>query len=149
MYRDTPDAWDAISKGAGAFSGIAAAAVDGLAGIMKSQDFKISREDVYRIALNLRQFSDQQAQSRLGQLGKQASSLDQYAKHTRTIAPEYSLGEYISGGVDKLELLPIPNVAPTRSVIQQAQDAVRAPTPTQQLRTRPNLRPVNGGPYRP
>lgn len=153
MYRDTPDAWDAISRGAGAFSGIAGAAVEGLAAFMKSEDFKIRREDYYRIALNLRQFADQQARSRMDQIGGQARELDSFARRTKSIADDYSLGDYISGGVDELRLLPVPKVAPTPTVIDQARQVIGADTPTEQLgtrrlqsapTTRKPTRPVNG-----
>lgn len=156
MYRDTPDAWDAISNKVGGFSGVA---LDAVAGLMKSEDFKLSREDAYRIALNMRQFSDQQAQGKLTQLGSQTQQLQQLAHHTRSIPDDFSLGDYVTGGVKELKLLPVPPVAPTpANAAERAVSSITGrpyseqPAGTQfRLRHPPprrGARPVNGGvPY--
>lgn len=148
MYRDTPDAWDAISNKVGGFSGIA---LDAVAGLMKSEDFKLSREDAYRIALNMRQFSDQQAQGKLTQLGSQTQQLEQLARHTRAIGDDFSLGDYVSGGVKELKLLPVPPVAPTpANAAERAVSSITGrpssqPAGTQFRLSRPRrgARPVN------
>lgn len=151
-YRDTPDAWDAISSGAGAFSGIAAAGVDAVAKLFKSEDFKMKREDVYRLALNMRQFAEAQTKARMERLGGQTQQLQGLARQTRALPADFNLGEYVSGGVHELPLLPIPQAAADTGLVDQARNLVDTPTEaigTQRLSSGPTTRrraprPVNG-----
>lgn len=135
MYKDAPDVLDAVAQGApsigailGAARGPAGAAIgDSLGGLvgaitngMKAKDFQVSREEYNRIALNLKKFTQTYGTDRMTRLSDQARQLDQFARQTGAIPDDYSLGQYISGGVNELKLTPVPQVP----AVKQASDAV-------------------------
>lgn len=125
MFETAPNMLDAVSQGAptigailGARGGPGGAAIgDTIGGLvgslvsgLKSKDFKISREEYNRIALNMRQFTKQYASERMGRLGAQASQLDGFAKQVGAIPQDYSLGDFVTGGVKELRMLPTPTM---------------------------------------
>lgn len=131
MYRDAPDMLDAISQGApglgaiiGARGGPAGAAIgsqlgDIIQGIttgVKAKDFQVSREEYNRIALNMRKFTKQFAADRMSRLGQQAQALDNFARRLGAIPDDYSLGDYVTGGVKELRFAPSPALRQTPSV---------------------------------
>jgi hypothetical protein len=151
MYRDSPDMWDAATQGSNAFRSIpvvgdATAEVIGavVTGI-KSADFKITREDYNRFALNMKDFSDRFTRQKMEQLGTQAQTLDQFARKTRTIADDYSLADYISGGVRDLKLQPVPKLP--AAVVPDAPPSARQPSqrisPPSWSRPTTRTRPTN------
>lgn len=156
MFRDTPSAWDAVSQGTSiAGNGLVGKAIQAggaaLSTLMNSRDFKVSREDYNRIALNIRKFSEQRAAARLEQLGTQAQQLDAVARKTGSIPDDYSLGDYISGGVKELRVLPVPPLLQNApDLVDQASDVFNTATerlstgPTTRRGPRRAARPVNG-----
>ena len=116
FYKDSPDAYDAITQGSQALRSIpvvggAAEAVAGaITTAIKSKDFQLTAEDYNRIALNLREFSAKQANDRMQRLGTQAKSLDTGARNIGAIGQDYSLGDYVTGMVRELKLTPVPTI---------------------------------------
>lgn len=128
MYRDAPDMLDAIAQGApaigailGARGGPAGAAIGGSIGDIiqgvttgvKAKDFQVTREEYNRIALNLRKYSQQYAQQRMQRLGEQSVALDSFARQTGAIPEDYSIGDYVTGGVKELKFAPSPQLPST------------------------------------
>jgi hypothetical protein len=126
FYKDSPDVLDAVSNGAGAIGSILGAARGGAGGAavggevgnivaaitngMKAKDFALTREDYNRIAFNMRKVTSQYGGARMQTLSQQAESLNGFARQTGAIPQDYHLGEYISGGVKDLKLIPVPQM---------------------------------------
>lgn len=123
MYRDSPDVLDALTQGAGGIGAILGAArgpagaavgnelgtiIGAITGGIKSKDFQVSREEYNRVAMNLKRTAQQYGQQRMQRLSTQARDLDTFARSTGAIPQDYSLGDYISGGVKELRLTPVP-----------------------------------------
>lgn len=166
MYRDTPDMLDAVTQGSNALAGIpggvgvAAAAggdiIKALVTGVKSKDFVISREDYNRIALNMRSSSQKQSQDQLSRLGNQAMQLDGFARQHGMFTDEFSLQDYITGGLRELTLAPAKTVpvtkpAPRADNVSVNQPGILMPVVSglngssrliDRLR-RPNARPTN------
>jgi hypothetical protein len=124
LYKDAPDVFDAVGQGTEALSHIpvvGGAAKDIAGGIltyMKSQDFKVTKEDWNRIALNMKSFNTNYTQKKFEQLGQQADNLNTFAQKQGMLPQDYSMRQYVSGGVKNLNFLPAPNVptaAPKRT----------------------------------
>jgi hypothetical protein len=135
FYKDSPDVLDAVTSGAGAIGSIvgarggpAGAAIGGevgnivgaLTGALKAKDFVVTREDYNRIAFNMRKVTQQYGGQRMNTLAQQAESLNSFAQQVGAIPQDYHLGEYVSGGVKELKMLP----APQMPAVQQSTDAV-------------------------
>lgn len=89
--------------------------------VADTDEFKITREEYNRIALNIRTVTQQYGQKRLQEIAQQAQGLDNWAKQVGVIPADYSLSEYVSGGVRELAVAPainIPNIQPTDSKVQ-------------------------------
>lgn len=133
LFRDAPDAMDAVTQGAqglgalGAPGALIAAGVEGISTFFKSKDFKISREDYNRIALNMKKYGQLLGTQRITRLGEQAQQLEGFARQTGAIPADYSLGQYISGGVKELRLNPVPQYQPPRDPIAPAAPTRNAP----------------------
>jgi hypothetical protein len=108
MFKDSPDLMDGLTEGVGALNSVAGGIVGGLATMLKSQDFKVSAEDYNRLALNSQKYADMYTVQKNERLGSQARELDTWGKKLGVIPEDYSLGEYISGGEEKLRTLPNP-----------------------------------------
>jgi len=130
LYKDAPDVFDAVGQGTDALSHIpvvGGAAKDIAGGIltyMKSQDFKVTKEDWNRIALNMKNFNTNYTQKKFAQLGQQSDNLDAFAKKSGMLPSDYSMRDYVSGGVKDLNFLPAPNVptnAPKKPARSQQQ----------------------------
>lgn len=94
---------------------IIAAIAKGGKAIIDTDEFKVSREEYNRIALNIRQVTQQYGQKRLQEIGQQAAGLDNWARSVGVIPGDYSLRDYVSGGVSELQVAPavsIPSVQP-------------------------------------
>lgn len=72
--------------------------------VADTDEFKISREEYNRIALNIREVTRQYGSQRLQELGQQAQNLDTWAKQVGVISNDYSLRDYVSGGVKELSI---------------------------------------------
>jgi hypothetical protein len=139
-YKDAPDWLDAIGQGTsglgnlGKYGGIAGDIIGGIATAVKAEDFKVSREDFNRVAMNARKIADQITNERLTTLGRQASSMDDWAKENGVIQVESSLADYISGGEKELRFTPRMQLNSPQQA-QQVQSSVvpRMPTPTQRV----------------
>jgi hypothetical protein len=112
--------------------------------VVDTDEFKVSREEYNRIALNIREVTRQFGMQRLQEIAQQAEGLDQWAKQTGTIPADYSLRDYVSGGVKDLRVAPaisIPNIRP----LDSKQPTTRSAPPWQpqsqgpMQRTRPQI----------
>lgn len=95
--------------------------------VADTDEFKITREEYNRIALNIRQVTQQYGQKRLQELSQQAEGLDAWARQVGAIPEDYSLRDYVSGGVRELRVAPeisIPNIRPVDT--KQQTSAVRS-----------------------
>lgn len=134
MFKDNPEGfWAGLAAGgAGTIVGSIAQGVDVL---MDTEKFRITREDFNRLALNARQTSTQYGEQRLREIAQQAQGLDKWAKQVGAIPADYSLAEYVSGGISKLAVSPEANIStiqPTDTKTQSS--AVRSAPPWQQPR---------------
>lgn len=139
-YKDAPDWLDAIGQGTsglgnlGKYGGIAGDVIGGIATLIKSEDFKVTREDFNRIAMNARKIAEQITNDRLTTLGRQASSMDDWAKENGVIQVESSLADYISGGEKELRFTPrLQLTSPQQAQEVQSNVVPRSTTPTQQV----------------
>jgi hypothetical protein len=128
FYKDAPDVLDAAREGSGALSKIpvvgeaASDIVGALISAVKANDFKLTPEDYNRVALNMKGFNEKYATRKMDQLGQQARNLDNGARQIGAIGPDYSLADYVSGGVKELQLTPVPKYTPPT-----VKEAPRAP----------------------
>lgn len=86
--------------------------------VADTDEFKISREEYNRVALNIRQVARQYGQQRLQEISQQAAGLDDWGRRIGAIPSDYSLRDYVSGGVKDLQIAPavaVPNVRPLTS----------------------------------
>lgn len=140
MFRDDPNGFLA-GVAEGGEGTIVGAIAKGTKTWLDDEEFKITREDYNRIALNARKVTRSYANQRLGQLQQQASSLNQFAQRAGAIPADYNLADYVSGGVNELQLAPEMKVstptAPARNTQWTPQQQTRPP----QLppRTRPQV----------
>lgn len=91
--------------------------------IVEADDFKITREEYNRVALNIREAAKLYGSQRLQEISQQAQGLDNFARQVGAIPSDYSLRDYVSGGVQELMIAPeisIPNIKPVDTK-QQAQ----------------------------
>lgn len=115
MFRDNPEGfWAGLAAGgAGTIVGSIAQGVDVL---MDTEKFKLTREDFNRLALNARAVAQQYGAQRLQEIAQQAEGLDAFARQVGAIPQDYSLRDYVSGGVQELQVAPaisIPNIRPS------------------------------------
>lgn len=115
MFRDNPEGfWAGLAAGgAGTIVGSIAQGVDVL---MDTEKFKLTREDFNRLALNARQVAAQYGAQRLQEIAQQAEGLDSFAKQVGAIPANYSLRDYVSGGIKELQVAPAisaPTIQPT------------------------------------
>lgn len=117
FYKDNPNTLDAISQGSqalGSMFGVVGKAggelVSAITNGINSEDFVLTRADVNRVAYNMLQLSEQMTSARMARLGESAKQLNAFAKQTGAIPQDYSLGDYVTGGVKELRLTPIPNI---------------------------------------
>lgn len=114
MFRDNPEGfWAGLAAGgAGTIVGSIAQGVDVL---LDTEKFKITREDFNRLAINARKVTQQYGQQRLQEISQQAAGLDNWARSVGAIPSDYSLRDYVSGGVSELQVAPaaaVPSVRP-------------------------------------
>lgn len=139
MFRDNPEGfWAGLAAGgAGTIVGSIAQGVDVL---MDTEKFKLTREDFNRLALNARKVAQQYGAQRLQEIAAQAEGLDAFARQVGAIPENYSLRDYVSGGVSELQVAPaisIPNIAPTDTK-----------QPSAAVRSAPQWQPRTSGPPR-
>lgn len=113
--------------------------------VADTDEFKITREEYNRIALNIREVTRQYGQKRLQEIAQQASGLDNWARQAGVIPSDYSLVDYVSGGVKDLSVAPAVNIPSIPSQAQTAPTTLRSNTSWQQRssgplrRSRPQL----------
>lgn len=139
MFKDNPEGfWGAMAAGgAGTIVGSIAQGVDVL---MDTEKFKLTREDFNRLALNARKVAQMYGNQRLQEIAAQAEGLDNFARQVGAIPENYSLRDYVSGGVTELQVAPaisIPNIAP-----------VDTKQPSAAVRSAPQWQPRTSGPPR-
>lgn len=139
MFRDNPEGfWAAMAQGgAGTIVGSIAQGVDVL---MDTEKFKLTREDFNRLALNARKVAQMYGSQRLQEIAAQAEGLDNFARQVGAIPENYSLRDYVSGGVSELQIAPeisIPNIAP-----------IDTKQPSAAVRSAPQWQPRTSGPPR-
>jgi hypothetical protein len=108
--------------------------------VADTDEFKITREEYNRIALNIREVTKRYGQQRLQEIAQQAEGLDAWARQVGAIPQNYSLRDYVSGGVRELQVAPeisIPNIRPTDTKEQ-----------TSAVRSAPAWTPRSSGPPR-
>jgi hypothetical protein len=106
--------------------------------VADTDEFKVSREEYNRIALNIREVTRRYGEQRLQEIAAQAQGLDQFARQVGAIPENYSLADYVSGGVRELQVAPeisIPNIRP-----------IDTKQPTAAVRSAPTWQPRSTGP---
>lgn len=103
LYRDDPSGLESLVRSVPVIG-------DGLGDLIKQEDYKLTREDYNRIAIEMKRSNERYSQQRMQRLGEQASSLDAGARRIGAIAPDYSLRDYISGAKRELQLTPVPTL---------------------------------------
>jgi hypothetical protein len=131
MYKDDPNGLLNGLSELGSTGSEIGAIVGGLAKLGKSvadqDDFKITREEYNRIALNIRKVTQMYGQQRLTEIGQQAAGLDDFGRRVGLVPQDYSLADYVSGGVSDLKIaapISIPNIRPLDT--KQPSPAVRS-----------------------
>lgn len=128
MFKDDPNGFLA-GVAEGGEGTIIGAIAKGTKTWLDEEEFQVSREDYNRIALNARRVTRQFAEKRLAEIEQQAGGLDQFAKQVGVIPQDYSLRDYVSGGIRELSVAPaidIRNIQPTDSKAPSSSTA-RAP----------------------
>lgn len=149
MYKDDPNGLLNGLAELGSTGSEIGTVIGGLAKLGKSvadkDDFKISREEYNRIALNIRKVTQTYGQKRMMEIEQQATGLNDFGRKTGLIPQDYSLADYVSGGVRELQLAPaaIPNIRPLDT--KQPIAARRTPSwtpPRRQQIVAPELQPL-------
>lgn len=104
-FRDDPSGFLAGLSEAGQGT-IVGGIAKGLDTFLDAEDFKVTREDFNRLALNSRKIVGQYAEQRIGELRQQASSLNKFSQQAGLTDPDYDLADYISGGSKDLKIAP-------------------------------------------
>lgn len=111
FYRDSPGLLDGVAEGVGGldklgkYGGTVGGIIAGVATAIKSQDFKVGREDYNRIAFNMRKVIQEATAARMERLSGQAANLNTFARKTGAIPADYSLADYVTGGTKELKIL--------------------------------------------
>jgi hypothetical protein len=127
MFRDDPNGFLA-GVAEGGEGTIVGAIAKGTKTWLDDEEFKITREDYNRIALNARKVTHAYANQRLSQLQQQATSLNEFAQRAGAIPRDYNLADYVSGGISELKLAPeVQAPKPTRSNTSWNQQPQRPP----------------------
>lgn len=103
LYKDDPNGLESLVRAVPVIG-------DALGDMLKSGDYKLTPEDYNRIALEMKRSNERYASDRMGRLGEQAKALDDFARRTGSIPQDYSLSDYVSGGVKELKLTPVPQL---------------------------------------
>lgn len=151
MFKDDPNGLLNGLAGLGASGSSVGSIIGAIAQVGKKiadqDDFKITREEYNRVALNMREVTKQYAEQRLGELRQQADGLNNFSKQVGVIPQDYNLSDYVSGGITDLQIAParpVPNLpttnqeASTWNPRQQQQQFQRSTGPVQR-RTRQQL----------
>lgn len=119
LYRDDPNGLlnglaELGSSGSEVGAIIAALARGGKA-VADKDEFKVTREEYNRVALNIREVTQQYAAKRLAELKQQSEGLNAFGRQIGAIPQDYNLADYVSGGVSELQIAPAVEVpsAPT------------------------------------
>ena len=104
-FRDDPSGFLAGLSEAGQGT-IVGGLAKGLDTFLDAEDFKVTREDFNRLALNSRKIVSKYAEQRIGELRQQASTLNQFSRSAGLTEPDYDLADYISGGSKDLKIAP-------------------------------------------
>jgi hypothetical protein len=114
MFKDDPNGLlNGLSElgGSGSEVGaIIAALSKGTKAVIDSDEFKISREEYNKVALNIRQVTQRYASQRLQELRQQSEGLNAFGKQVGAIPQDYNLADYVSGGVSELQIAPAAKV---------------------------------------
>lgn len=123
FYKDSPSVVGELTAGVGGALGAApnmyaqgaSAAVTALGAIINAKDAEVSREDYNRIAMNVLTVARETTTARMQRLSQQGQNLEAYGKKNNVFAPDFSLSDYITGGVSDLPVLPIAKYIPPTS----------------------------------
>lgn len=112
-FRDDPSGFlEGVSEaGQGSIVGGLAKGLDTL---LDAEDFKVSREDFNRLALNSRKIVSQYAEQRLSEIRAQATNLNTVSQRSGLTDKDYDLGEYVSGSSKDLRIAP-PAIVPNQT----------------------------------
>jgi hypothetical protein len=128
MFKDDPNGLlnglAELGSSGSEVGAIVAAFARGGKAIADKDEFKISREEYNKVALNIREVTKRYASQRLGELRQQSEGLNAFGRQVGAIPQDYNLADYVSGGVSELQLAPAVPV-PTRPTAS-AQPTVRA-----------------------
>lgn len=124
MFRDNPSGFlDGLA--AGGQGTIVGALAQGIDVFMDEEKFNVTKEDYNKLALNARQVALQYAEQRLGEIKQQSVGLDDFARKVGVIPQDYSLGDYVSGGVESIHINPAVEVPTIRTETKQPSAATR------------------------
>lgn len=134
MFKDDPNGFLAglAEGGAGTIVG---AIAQGTKTWIDADEFNVRPEDYNRIALNARKVAHQFAQQRLMEIEQQAGGLDSFARQVGAIPSDYSLRDYVSGGVRELQVAPAMSMPTIPTARQQTSPTARSVTSWQPQRT--------------
>lgn len=117
MFKDDPNGLlnglAELGSSGSEIGAIVAAVARGGKAIADKDEFKISREEYNKVALNIREVTRRYASQRLGELRQQSEGLNAFGRQVGAIPQDYNLADYVSGGVSELQLAPAVPV-PTR-----------------------------------
>lgn len=84
-------------------------------GIYNDEKYNLTGEDFNRVALAIKDANGKHANASMQELAQQAQQLDTFARQKGAIPQDYSLADYVSGGVKELRLTPVPRYTPPRN----------------------------------
>lgn len=117
MFKDDPNGLlnglAELGSSGSEVGAIVAAVARGGKAIADKDEFKISREEYNKVALNIREVTKRYASQRLGELRQQSEGLNAFGRQVGAIPQDYNLADYVSGGISELQLAPAVPV-PTR-----------------------------------
>jgi hypothetical protein len=122
LYKDDPGGLAALASAVpyvGKF-------LEGGVQFQKSEDYKLTAEDFNRIALELKASNTRYTQQTMNRLGASANELDAFGRKIGAIRGEFGIGDYVTGGVRKLEMTPAPKYTPPKK--QSVTSDVSGPT---------------------
>lgn len=104
-FRDDPSGFLAGLSEAGQGT-IVGSLAKGIDTFLDAEDFKVTRDDFNRLALNSRKIVGKYAEQRIAELRQQASTLNRFSQQAGLTDPDYDLADYISGGSKDLKIAP-------------------------------------------
>jgi len=128
LYKDSPDALQALAM-AVPYVGVA------LSDALKAKEYKLTKEDYNRFLLEMTKRNDLVTENTNARLGEQARNLDGFAKRTGHMAPDESLGDYVTGGQTEIRFTPTPPILQTAPTVPTTEAEKKAADASEHLKT--------------